>query len=80
MQLLTPSVCVQVGVSTSVRELCHKLAELGWLYRKVRNFIDSKGRDKARGLVCQVRTLRPWTDICTHLFVGPQKMTQNQRL
>ena len=35
-------------------DLCHKLAELGWLYRKVRQFIDSKTKDKSQGLVGQV--------------------------
>ena len=45
----------KVSVAPSVRELCHKLAELGWIYRRVRNFIDSKSRDKNLGLVCQVR-------------------------
>ena len=44
----------KVSVAPSVRELCHKLAELGWIYRRVRNFIDSKSRDKNLGLVCQV--------------------------
>ena len=45
---------LQVCVSPSVRELTHKLAELGWMHRKIKQFIDSKLRDKTQGLVCQV--------------------------
>ncbi len=41
-------------MSPSVRELTHKLAELGWMHRKIKQFIDSKLRDKTQGLVCQV--------------------------
>ena len=44
----------QIALPSSVRDLCHKLAELGWLYRKVRQFIDSKTKDKSQGLVGQV--------------------------
>ena len=47
---------LQVALPPSVRDLCHKLAELGWLYRKVRQFIDSKTKDKSQGLVGQVHT------------------------
>ena len=46
--------CLQCVVSGSVKELCHKLAELGWLHRKIRHFIDSKTRDRSQGLVMQV--------------------------
>ena len=45
---------VQVCVSPSLRELTHKLAELGWLHRKIKQFVDSKLKDKTQGLVCQV--------------------------
>lgn len=47
------SLTSKVHVSSCMREQCHKLAELGWLHRKVRKFIDSKMRDKSQGLVCQ---------------------------
>eukprot|EP00731_Ephydatia_muelleri_P030066 Em0021g589a len=40
-------------VSPSVKDLCHKLAELGWLYNKVQKFIDTRSRDEAYGLVGQ---------------------------
>ena len=48
-------VSVQLGVPRSTREICHKLAELGWLFRKVRAFIDGKKMEKTAGLVVQVR-------------------------
>ena len=54
MRLQAGISCAQVVLPPSVRDLCHKLAELGWLYQKVRHFIDSKTRDKSQGLVCQV--------------------------
>ena len=41
---------MQVCVSPSVRELTHKLAELGWLHRKIKQFVDSKLKDKTQGL------------------------------
>ena len=37
-----------------MKDLCHKLAELGWLYNKVQKFIDTRSRDEAYGLVGQV--------------------------
>ena len=45
---------LQVSVATSTRELCHKLAELGWLFHKVNRYVGSRSRDKAFGLVGQV--------------------------
>lgn len=37
----------------SVRDLVNKLAELGWLYRKVRKYLDARAGDRALGLVGQ---------------------------
>ena len=45
---------LQLGVPRSVRQICHKLAELGWLFRKVRAFIEGKKIEKTAGLVVQV--------------------------
>ncbi|EDV25710.1 uncharacterized protein TRIADDRAFT_23488, partial [Trichoplax adhaerens] len=42
-----------VGVPKHSRELVHKLAEIGWLYRKIRKFIDQHSTDQAYGLVGQ---------------------------
>ena len=39
-----------VGVPSSVRDIIYKLAELGWLYRRVKNFLDARSGDKALGL------------------------------
>ena len=38
-----------------MRQICHKLAELGWLFRKVRAFIEGKKNETTAGLVVQVR-------------------------
>ena len=46
---------LQVGVPRSVREECHKLGELGWLFRKVRSFTENKKLEKTAGLVVNVR-------------------------
>lgn len=46
---------MQLGVPRSVRQICHKLAELGWLFRKVRAFIEGKKNETTAGLVVQVR-------------------------
>ena len=46
---------MQLGVPRSVRQICHKLAELGWLFRKVRAFIEGKKIETTAGLVVQVR-------------------------
>ena len=43
----------KVGVPKSVRDMIKKLAELGWLYRKVRKYLDARAGDKAMGLVGQ---------------------------
>lgn len=37
-----------------VRDIVHRLCEVGWLFRKVKTFIDTKTQDKTAGLVCQV--------------------------
>ena len=41
-------------MATSAKELCHKLAELGWLFHKVNRYVESRSKDKAFGLVGQV--------------------------
>lgn len=43
----------KLGVPKPVRELVHKVAELGWLYRKIRKYLDAHAGDKAMGLVGQ---------------------------
>ncbi|XP_044170945.1 gamma-tubulin complex component 3 homolog [Acropora millepora] len=43
----------KLGVPRSVRDLVNKLAELGWLYRKIRKYLDAHAGDKAMGLVGQ---------------------------
>ena len=58
--LVTPSLfaCnLQVSVSASIKELCHKLAELGWLFHKVKQYVEARSRDKAFGLVGQVSSV-----------------------
>ena len=45
----------QVSAHPAVIEHCHKLAELGWLYRRVSKFVEGKAQDTAQGLVVQVR-------------------------
>ncbi|XP_071493935.1 gamma-tubulin complex component 3 homolog [Diadema antillarum] len=42
-----------LGVPRPCRDLVHKLSELGWLYLKVRRYIDARNNDKAFGLVGQ---------------------------
>jgi gamma-tubulin complex component 3 len=43
----------EVIVHPSLIEHCHKLAELGWLYRKISNYIEAKKQDSSLGLVVQ---------------------------
>lgn len=43
----------QVGVPRPVRDLVHKLAELGWLFCKVKKYVEKKSQDKSFGLVGQ---------------------------
>jgi len=42
-----------IGVSLPVRDLVGKLAELGWLFRRVQKFLSARAGDKALGLVGQ---------------------------
>lgn len=42
-----------IGVPFPIRDFIDKLNELGWLYRKVRKFLDARMGDKALGLVGQ---------------------------
>ncbi|XP_065841235.1 gamma-tubulin complex component 3 homolog [Oscarella lobularis] len=43
----------KIGVLQAVRDQVSKIAELGWLYKKVRSYVDTHVRDKALGLVGQ---------------------------
>ncbi|XP_072034595.1 LOW QUALITY PROTEIN: gamma-tubulin complex component 3 homolog [Amphiura filiformis] len=43
----------QVVVSKPMRDLTHKLGELGWLFKKVRRYIDNRSQDKAFGVIGQ---------------------------
>lgn len=43
----------KLGVPRAVRDLVNKLAELGWLFRKIRKYLDAHAGDKALGLVGQ---------------------------
>lgn len=43
----------KLGVPKAVRDLVNKLAELGWLFRKIRKYLDAHAGDKAMGLVGQ---------------------------
>ena len=49
--------CLQVLVHPSLTAHCHKLAELGWLFKKVRKYIDTKSLDPSYGLIVQVSWL-----------------------
>ena len=42
-----------VGVSYTTRALVNKLSELGWLFTKIRRYLDARTGDKALGLVGQ---------------------------
>ncbi|XP_065644166.1 gamma-tubulin complex component 3 homolog isoform X3 [Hydra vulgaris] len=42
-----------VGIPLPVRDIICKLAELGWLFRRVRKYLDARTSDKALGLVGQ---------------------------
>ena len=46
-------ITTDIGVLLPVRDLVYKLAELGWLFRRVRKFLDARAGDKALGLVGQ---------------------------
>lgn len=42
-----------IGISLPIRDLIAKLAELGWLFRRVQKFLTARAGDKALGLVGQ---------------------------
>jgi len=46
--------CLKAGVPKSKRHLVSKLAECGWLFNKVKNYVENKSADKTFGLVGQV--------------------------
>ena len=49
--------CVfQAGIPKAVRQLISRLAECGWLYNKIKHYVESRSSDKAFGLVGQVRS------------------------
>ncbi|KAL8625039.1 hypothetical protein ACOMHN_012048 [Nucella lapillus] len=43
----------QAGIPKAVRHIVSKLAECGWLYNKIRNYVESRSADKAFGLIGQ---------------------------
>ena len=45
--------CLQAGVSKPVRQLVSKLGECGWLYNRIRTYVQSRSADKAFGLIGQ---------------------------
>ncbi len=46
-------ISVHIGVPFPIRDFIDKLNELGWLFRKVRKYLDARVGDKALGLVGQ---------------------------
>ena len=57
-------------MAASAKELCHKLAELGWLFYKVNLYVESRSRDKAFGLVGQVSSCLVTVTIIVTSLVG----------
>jgi hypothetical protein len=45
---------LQAGIPKAIRQLVSKLAECGWLFNKVKNYVESRSADKTFGLVGQV--------------------------
>ncbi|KAK3602163.1 hypothetical protein CHS0354_029168 [Potamilus streckersoni] len=43
----------QVGIPKSIRQMISKLSENGWLYNKIKNYVESRSADKTFGLVGQ---------------------------
>ncbi|KAL3847372.1 hypothetical protein ACJMK2_018287 [Sinanodonta woodiana] len=43
----------QVGIPKAIRQMVSKLSENGWLYNKIRNYVESRSADKTFGLVGQ---------------------------
>ncbi|KAJ8309894.1 hypothetical protein KUTeg_011759 [Tegillarca granosa] len=43
----------QVGIPKAIRQLASKLAECGWLYTKVKNYVETKSADRTFGLIGQ---------------------------
>ncbi|KAJ8310330.1 hypothetical protein KUTeg_012195 [Tegillarca granosa] len=48
----------QVGIPKAIRQLASKLAECGWLYTKVKNYVETKSADRTFGLIGQIN----WTE------------------
>ena len=62
-------VCVQqAGIPKAMRHIVMKLAELGWLYNKIRTYVESRSADKAFGLIGQVRPTLEQVENCHHFF------------
>ncbi|XP_041358285.1 gamma-tubulin complex component 3 homolog [Gigantopelta aegis] len=59
----------QAGIPKAVRQLISKLAECGWLYNKIKHYVESRSFDKAFGLVGQ--------SFCTALH---EELTEYYRL
>ena len=56
-------VCIpQAGIPKAVRHTISKLAECGWLYNKIRAYVQSRSADKAFGLIGQVGLA--WQRVC----------------
>ena len=45
---------LKITAHPSVIEHCHKLSELGWLYRRINKYVEAKTQDPSLGLVVQV--------------------------
>ena len=61
--------CVQqAGIPKAMRHIVMKLAELGWLYNKIRTYVESRSADKAFGLIGQVRPTLEQVENCHHFF------------
>ena len=58
--IITPifNCVLKVGVPKGVRQTVCKLVECGFLFNKVRKYIDARSADSAAGLVGQVTALR----------------------
>ena len=48
--------CFKAGIPKAVRQLVSKLAECGWLFNKVKNYVETRSSDKTFGLVGQVNS------------------------
>lgn len=72
----------QVGVSKPTRDLIARLTELGWMYRRVRMYVDEHTRSSSLGLVHQVGSLCMFVSNTTQSLCGAlhQELTDYYRL